>query len=89
MILIIYLIGYIACYLLNKYNQKRRFGKWTKGDRSFALKLSTSSWIGFVVCIFYVELDNNENEKANWWKLNYNYLYRANIIFIHLVVIAV
>ena len=68
-ILIIYLIGFIASYLLNRYYFRRdcKHGEeYTKIDRLFILLLSTPSWFSVILSITEDYFTHHGEEKAKW-----------------------
>lgn len=65
----IYITGYVISYLLIKKDFVDTFGRenWTRGDRTFALFVSTSSWGGVIsAIIIYITKQFNSNKRANW-----------------------
>lgn len=63
---IIYVIGYVACYVMIKKAMKEKI--WTVGDRNIALFCSLSSWVGVLASLALL-LFNREIKKdkpAKW-----------------------
>lgn len=61
MALIIYLIGYVACYFIGKYLVMRafKFYKWNWEDVMFSLFTSLFSWVGIIIhlILFLIHVD--------------------------------
>ena len=61
----IYLIGYIASYLLTKKLLMNISGRWTKSDRVYAIMVSLASFISALVMALIILLAS-DSEDAEW-----------------------
>ena len=64
LIVVVYLVGAIVCYLNEKRSVIRLFGDWTEGDRFYALFISLYSWIGFIITAI---ADSHDSDKPAKW----------------------
>lgn len=68
-ILSIYLLGYVSCYLMIKKDimSWTTSKEWTVGDRKHALAISLFSWIGFAASgLHYLDTTCQDNRPAKW-----------------------
>lgn len=66
---LIYIAGYIITYLMIRYDFRSSYnGDWTKGDRFFALIMSSMSIFGVLagIVILGTKLLAMNKDKASW-----------------------
>lgn len=63
----IYLTGCVCSYIICKYNMKQATKEYTVGDRTVAIFISSTSWLGFCAMgIVYIMQNTDGSEPANW-----------------------
>ncbi len=67
-LIILYLIGCIPAYLVQRYFQKKRTGNWSTADRSWAIFMALiSSWLGVVTTVLVAIIPKGDvNEPSKW-----------------------
>jgi hypothetical protein len=68
LVILIYFSGYIVGYNYTKYNIMISQKEWTKGDRVFAILISSGSWFTVISMgiVDGLRIINSNNEKAKW-----------------------
>lgn len=62
------MLGFVVAYLIGRwYTMKVGKEKWTRKERSRAMKIGLFSWLAFVVVIYVYFFDNDDDEEVVKW----------------------